>query len=137
MYSKQRLTLFGHLKTIDGDDKQKTKELQKCYLSYHPDAKHFIPGSPDSPHLAIWTTFIVDRVYRVGGYGDESQIGWLDMNRWHRAGSRDHVQRWRNVQQQASLFFSEDKEGDVTHSASIQHLFADQDDVVPQSLLFQ
>jgi len=85
MYSKQRLTLFGHLETLkelNSDD----QKVQDCYLTYHPDATHFVPGSKDSPHLAIWTRFIVDRVYRVGGYGDESQIGWLDLERWQQAG---------------------------------------------------
>ena len=70
-----------------------SKELRQCYLATHPDAHHFAPGSKDSPHLAIWNTFVVDRVYRVGGYGDEAQIGWVDMDRWHRAG-RASEEEW-------------------------------------------
>lgn len=89
MYSKQRLTLFGHLETVnDSQVEEEDASLQSCYLSYHPDASHFIPGSKDSPHLAVWTRFIVDRVYRVGGYGDESQIGWVDLETWKQAGNK-------------------------------------------------
>ncbi|UZJ51926.1 hypothetical protein CBS101457_001246 [Exobasidium rhododendri] len=84
MYSKQRLTLFGHLETLEDLEKEDTK-VQGCYLNYHPDASHFAPGSKDSPHLAVWTRFVIDKVYRVGGYGDESQIGWLDLTRWQQA----------------------------------------------------
>lgn len=99
MYSKQRLTLFGHLETFP-KGKNDSKDLQDCYLSYHADASHFTPGSSDSPHVAIWTTFVVDKVYRVGGYGDESQIGWLELDRWQRAGRRSDKE-WQKEWQQA------------------------------------
>lgn len=131
MYSKQRLTLFGHLETF-AKDKADSKQLQDCYLSYHPDAKHFIPGS-DSPHLALWTTFIVDRVYRVGGYGDESQIGWLDMERWQRAGrksEKEWLKEWRTVsmtRQQPGEDISQEYVSSHIDSDRLATLFADND----------
>lgn len=124
MYSKQRLTLFGHLETLDTlqEASSKLKDLQKCYLSYHPDARHFIPGS-DSPHLALWTRFIVDKVYRVGGYGDESQIGWLELNRWQRAG-RSSKGEWQKEWDQTWNTLKAPY-GSFTHSDRLAALFAD------------
>jgi hypothetical protein len=122
MYSKQRLTLFGHLETSPKGEKF-GKQLQDCYLSYHPDASHFIPGRHDSPHLAIWTRFIVDKVYRVGGYGDESQIGWLEMDRWQRAG-RGGDKEWQAEWKHAFTTFDE---GDTGTSTQNMHPAVDSD----------
>lgn len=86
MPSKQRLTLFGHIERINSDNDQ-IHRLKKCFVRAHPDALHWTPGSGDSPHEAFWCTFHVDRVYRVGGFGDESNIGWIDMDLWKTSGT--------------------------------------------------
>lgn len=83
MPSKQRITLFGHFEKLN--DKEEIEKVTPCYKQIHPDAKHWAPGSKDSPHIAFWTRFIVDKVYRVGGFGDESNIGWIDLDLWHKS----------------------------------------------------
>lgn len=83
MPSKQRITLFGHFERLT--DKEEIEKVAPCYKSIHPDAKHWAPGSKDSPHVAFWTRFVVDKIYRVGGFGDESNIGWIDLDLWHKS----------------------------------------------------
>ncbi|PWN43264.1 hypothetical protein IE81DRAFT_312331 [Ceraceosorus guamensis] len=80
MPSKQRLTLFGTMQDVPSSQ---IPSSQKCFTHHHPDASHWVPGS-DSPHLAKFVRFEVQRVYRVGGFGDESWIGWIDAEQWRR-----------------------------------------------------
>lgn len=91
MPGKQRITLFGHIERIAHDD-ERLDALAACYLHAHPDARHWMPGSRASPHVAFWSMFVVDKVYRVGGFGDESAIGWVDMARWTTAGRSSEEQ---------------------------------------------
>lgn len=83
MPSKQRITLFGHFERMT--DREEIEKVAPCYEHIHPDAKHWTPGNKDSPHVAFWTRFIVDKIYRVGGFGDESNIGWIDLDLWHKS----------------------------------------------------
>lgn len=102
MPSKQRLTLMGHVERIAKDDPQ-MGAYARCYLRTHPDARHWTPGSEESPHVAFWVRFVVDSIYRVGGFGDESSIGWVDMDLFRRNGLRttkDWEQVWRAQQQE-------------------------------------
>lgn len=98
MPSKQRLSLLGHIERIEADDAD-LPAMRACYLRSHPDASHWTPGSQESPHVAFWARFIVDHVYRVGGFGDESAIGWIDIDKYRRAGRRLHAQ-WSSSQRQ-------------------------------------
>lgn len=86
MPSKGRATLFGHFENLSKSESSDSLDaLAKCYLSHHPDASHWAPGSSESPHVPFWARFVVDKVYWVGGFGDEHFIGWLDKPLWQRA----------------------------------------------------
>lgn len=50
--------------------KEEKAELEKCYLSYHPDAKYWLPGASNSPHSSVWAKLDADDIYYVGGFGE-------------------------------------------------------------------
>lgn len=114
MPSKQRLTLYGHIEVLTDKEDDETSELAKCFVEHHKDARHWTPGSGDSPHFAEWTRFHVDGVYRVGGFGDESSIGWIDLNDWRREGGHPEDEQLAPVQPLSR-----------PGSASVQTLFAE------------
>jgi hypothetical protein len=108
MPSKQRITLYGHFERVHGES---IGSLASCYTARHPDAVHWAPGSEDSPHVAYWIRFVVDRVYRVGGFGDESDIGWVDMKLWHEQVIRDtQSSKQTEVTSDMSHLFSESRD---------------------------
>ena len=43
--------------------------LQRCYTSYHPDAKRWVPHTPGA-HMSLWSRLEVEDVYYVGGFGE-------------------------------------------------------------------
>jgi hypothetical protein len=43
--------------------------LQRCYTSYHPDAKRWLPHTPGA-HMSLWARMEVEDVYYVGGFGE-------------------------------------------------------------------
>lgn len=57
------MTLFGHLEIIENEDEQKL--AAKVFGKYHKDAKAYYPGK--GPHKALWSRFVVDRIYWIGG----------------------------------------------------------------------
>lgn len=59
--------------------------ISKCYLSQHPDSSHWTPGASDSPHQSMWVRFKVEKIYSVGGFGDEHRIGYLRKEVWEDA----------------------------------------------------
>lgn len=88
MPSKLRTTLFGHIEVYDTSiQSTEVGEISKCFLRYHPDAKAWAPGSPQSPHRAVWVKLVVDRIYAVGGFGDEHRIGWIGLEQFRKAKS--------------------------------------------------
>lgn len=108
MPSKQRMTLYGHLDRIA---KEEADKVSACYLKQHPDAEHWAPGSDESPHVAFWTRFVVDRIYRVGGFGDEANIGWIDMDLWHKGNTTAPASSSNSPSPQTSL----SRDGNVFH----------------------
>lgn len=65
------------------------EEVRSAFLHCHPDASHWAPGASDSPHEAVWVRFVVDKVYAVGGFGDEHRIGWIEKGVYAGAGGRE------------------------------------------------
>ena len=105
MPSKSRITLFGHFTLLNATEHPgQAEKALRCYLDHHPDASHWAPNSTDSPHIPFWATFHVDRVYWVGGFGDEHYIGWFSKEEWSAAWKehRPAVQTWASEDAYAS-----------------------------------
>lgn len=92
MPSKLRVTLFGHVVELPQEDTNeestRTHRLAKCFTSVHTDSMKWAPGAKESPHEARWVQLVVDRIYAVGGFGDEHRIGWISKAAYTAAGSR-------------------------------------------------
>ena len=91
MPSKGRVTLFGHFDifNVTHHPDQAEKALD-CYLGHHPDASHWAPNATESPHVPFWAKFSVNKVYWVGGFGDEHYIGWFSSDEWNTAWKEHH-----------------------------------------------
>jgi hypothetical protein len=88
MPSKPRMTLYGDVHELPRGSPE-AHEAARCFLHLHPDARHWADGSRDSPHEARWVRLRAQKVYRVGGFGDESRIGWIDIDAYRKADPRD------------------------------------------------
>ncbi|MCO5589177.1 hypothetical protein L7F22_043143 [Adiantum nelumboides] len=77
-------------KKVSGETNQHSK-LSKCYLDAHPDSSHWTPGSDDSdsPHKAMFVRIRIEKIYSVGGFGDEHRIGYVSKEAWERLGRSD------------------------------------------------
>ncbi|EST04966.2 FMN-binding split barrel [Kalmanozyma brasiliensis GHG001] len=92
MPSKARVTLFGHFDVLNGTQyPHLADKALRCYLDHHPDASHWAPNATESPHIPFWATFNVDKVYWVGGFGDEHYIGWFTGEEWNAVWKDQHV----------------------------------------------
>jgi len=127
MPSKNRITLFGSVKELShpssslSDDT--SKEVSKCYLATHPDAKHWAPGAVDSPHSALWVRFKVEELYSIGGYGDEHKIAFLPLEEYQRA-----VDGVPSDGDSGGMRSSKDNGADVL-GADVRVLFGESDEV--------
>ncbi|KAK0485763.1 pyridoxamine 5'-phosphate oxidase-domain-containing protein [Armillaria novae-zelandiae] len=84
---KPRVSLLGNVTIftdIEGVDN--LKEIKKCYLEKHPDAKRWLPGDDDGAHLSYWARFDPESVYFVGGFGGRHYIGFIPMELYQNAG---------------------------------------------------
>ncbi len=92
MPSKPRITLFGHFDILNvTQEPREAEKASQCYLEQHKDASHWAPNSTESPHVPFWATFNVDKVYWVGGFGDEHYIGWFTSDEWSTAFKRHRL----------------------------------------------
>ncbi|PWN23281.1 hypothetical protein BCV69DRAFT_297224 [Microstroma glucosiphilum] len=95
MPSKLRVTLFGHVVELPQEETQAraslTHRLAKCFTSVHTDSVKWAPGAKESPHEARWVQLVVDRIYAVGGFGDEHRIGWVSKEAYVAAGISSKV----------------------------------------------
>lgn len=66
------VSLIGTLKKVDADSDE-AKELTKCFLRRHHDAKWWLPGN--KIHESFWVKLKVDKIYWIGGFGNVQQIG--------------------------------------------------------------
>lgn len=95
MPSKLRFTLFGHMEPLNSSSSasasaSSVEEVRSAFLRCHPDAAHWAPGAKDSPHQALWVRFVAEKIYAVGGFGDEHRIGWIDRDVYANAGRAGH-----------------------------------------------
>lgn len=92
MPSKARVTFFGHFDVLNSTQYPDLAEKAlRCYLQHHPDASHWAPNATESPHIPFWATLNVDKVYWVGGFGDEHYIGWFTGEEWNTAWKEHHA----------------------------------------------
>lgn len=83
--SRPRVSLMGNVRVFkDIGDVPDLGSIQRCYVSKHPDARHWLPG-PREPHIAYWATFNPHTIYYVGGFGSEHFIGYVPLELYQAA----------------------------------------------------
>lgn len=95
MYGSPRVNLRGYFREIrligDDDDQNdislpnvryvdiaEIKKLEYCFKSLHPESTAWFPGPENKVHSSIWTEFVVQDGYFVGGFGGYAYIGGLE-----------------------------------------------------------
>ncbi|KAK4684321.1 hypothetical protein P7C73_g5869, partial [Tremellales sp. Uapishka_1] len=73
--SRGRVAFIGNMTLLSHPTPDEDARLSKCYTSYHPDAKSWLPSTPDAPHFSVWARFDIEDIYYVGGFGDVHYIG--------------------------------------------------------------
>ncbi|KAI1427342.1 pyridoxamine 5'-phosphate oxidase-domain-containing protein [Xylaria sp. FL1777] len=71
-----RFSLLGYIEKID----DASAALSECFVSKHPDAKYWLPGS--RVHSSEFVRLVVQQIYFVGGFGDRAFIGWISPDEW-------------------------------------------------------
>ncbi|RXK41517.1 hypothetical protein M231_01225 [Tremella mesenterica] len=84
--SRGRVAFIGNMTLLPDLMYEERKQLTKCYLSYHPDAKRWLPDAKDPPHLAMWARLDVEDIYYVGGFGDSHYIGFIPVDLYSETG---------------------------------------------------
>jgi len=75
-----RFSLLGYVERIEGGDE--SKELAKCFVKSHPDARYWLPGN--RIHESHFVRLVVKQVYWIGGFGDRAYIGWIPVEEWNK-----------------------------------------------------
>lgn len=78
VFDSPRVTFNGKFVLVK--DEKKIENLRKLYLKKHPDAKEFIDFGDFN-----FYTMDIENIYFVGGFGDESYIGYLDPKDYKKA----------------------------------------------------
>lgn len=78
VFDSPRVTFNGKFVLVK--DEKKIAKLRKLYLKKHPDAKEFIDFGDFNYYMME-----IESIYFVGGFGDESYIGWLDPKDYKKA----------------------------------------------------
>ncbi|GMK53747.1 hypothetical protein CspeluHIS016_0103330 [Cutaneotrichosporon spelunceum] len=73
-YAIPRVSFIGNLTVLEDVEEEEHERLRECFVSYHPDAKWWIPGDADGAHTSRWARMDVDSIYYVGGFGN---VGWI------------------------------------------------------------
>lgn len=108
MYGMPRVNLRGHFRLlrVAGDDAfdpvdaldafdsryithQEADRIQQCFLSAHRETGSWFPGDGNRVHSSVWTEFVVDSGYFVGGFGGYAYIGALGNDEYHYQHSQD------------------------------------------------
>lgn len=108
MYGMPRVNLRGHFRllqvtgedseTVDVDNAfdvryisaEEAKSMEQCFLSTHRETGSWFPGDGNHVHSSVWTEFVVDSGYFVGGFGGYAYIGGLGSEEYH-------GQQWQDV----------------------------------------
>lgn len=59
-------------------DNQEIEKLEHCFKATHPESASWFPGPQNRVHSSIWTEFVVEDGYFVGGFGGYAYIGGLE-----------------------------------------------------------
>lgn len=94
--SKGRAVLYGKVAPID-TDRSTLAHLEQCFFAHHADAAYWAPGSRISPHRALWLRYNPEKIYYVGGFGDEHFIGWIDPYTYQDALPIGHADQQRGI----------------------------------------
>lgn len=92
MANLPRASLIGYLEEIP-EKEVREKNVVKCFLKSHGDARWWLPGDRTSPHHGVWMRMMVQEVYWIGGFGDRAFIGWFDVKEWEGVEDRE----WKGV----------------------------------------
>ncbi|KDQ53467.1 hypothetical protein JAAARDRAFT_39148, partial [Jaapia argillacea MUCL 33604] len=85
--NRARVSLIGNVTIyLDDDPVPQEEDIRKCYLSKHRDARWWLPGDEDAPHLSYWARFDPHSIYFVGGFGDEHYIGYIPLGLYQASG---------------------------------------------------
>ncbi|KAK3335722.1 pyridoxamine 5'-phosphate oxidase-domain-containing protein [Cercophora scortea] len=79
-----RFSILGHIAPIPASDDltpgTSGAKLASCFVSAHPDARYWLPGS--RVHESHFVRLVVEHIYWVGGFGDRAYIGWIPAAEW-------------------------------------------------------
>ncbi|WVW84983.1 hypothetical protein I302_107019 [Kwoniella bestiolae CBS 10118] len=93
--SRGRVALMGNVTTLRDISTSQAEKLSKCYTSYHPDSKYWLPGNEDSPHTSYWARLDIDRIYYVGGFGDVHYIGPIPVDLYAKSEHEVHDEEYK------------------------------------------
>ncbi|WVQ73315.1 hypothetical protein IAR50_002883 [Cryptococcus sp. DSM 104548] len=99
--SSARVALIGNMTILRDLSEKEEADLAECYLSYHPDARGWLPGKDGSPHFSEWARMDLEEIYYVGGFGDAHYIGDVPVGLYEKVSQDDRFDAW-------------DKEQDIT-----------------------
>jgi hypothetical protein len=73
-YAIPRVSFIGDYTVFDEVDQKEHERLRECFVSYHPDAKWWIPEDAHGAHVSKWARFDPTEIYYIGGFGN---VGWI------------------------------------------------------------
>lgn len=98
MYGLPRVNLRGYFREliVKEDEEQEhdsrlearyiSKEelyiIEECFIANHQESSAWFPGE-NRVHSSVWTEFVVEGGYFVGGFGGYAYIGELDSGEYH------------------------------------------------------
>lgn len=101
MYGMPRVNLRGHFRLLqvegNGDktadigqpldvryiSKEESERIKGCFLSKHKESEVWFPDNKNRAHNSLWTEFVVESGYFVGGFGGYAYIGGLNGDEYH------------------------------------------------------
>lgn len=78
-----RINFKAQLQEVKQSELEVNSNLEKCFLSRHPDSKWWLPSQSNSPHKTHWVKLIVEDIYFIGGFGDRAYIGPITSADYH------------------------------------------------------
>lgn len=98
MYGKPRVNLRGYFRelivnnnTTNNSDinlerryisNSELETIKKCFISHHKESGSWFPNN-NQVHASLWTEFVVEGGYFVGGFGGYAYIGELQSSQYH------------------------------------------------------
>ncbi|ODN81899.1 hypothetical protein L202_02247 [Cryptococcus amylolentus CBS 6039] len=92
--SSARVALMGNVTLLRDLSEEEETDLAECYLSYHPDARGWLPGKKGSPHFSEWARMDLEKIYYVGGFGDTHYIGDVPVGLYKKVSGDERFSAW-------------------------------------------